>query len=137
MKEIFAGRPDLPPSEPDLPVPGDPVEPDTYPDPMPDPQPVPPQDPQLPPPGRINPPVRGHRGCGQRGFAADALRCSARVSSSFRARSRILSGTGSAFASSSRRPAAAAIPASPFAAGPESCGMASSVWPGGDCVTAR
>ena len=61
MTRIRLGRPDLPPSEPDLPVPGDPLGPDTYPDPMPDPQPVPPQDPQVPPPGRINPPVRGRR----------------------------------------------------------------------------
>lgn len=58
MDMLFAGRPDLPPPEPDLPVPGDPVKPDIYPDPMPDPQPVPPQDPELPPPGRITPPVR-------------------------------------------------------------------------------
>ena len=73
---LFAGRPDLPPSEPDLPVP---VEPDIYPDPMPDPQPVPPQDPQLPPPGRITPPVRasGHpvsAACGPRPPSCTVLR---------------------------------------------------------------
>ena len=62
---IVAGRPpgpddpDLPPSEPDLPVPGDPVEPDVYPDPMPDPLPVPPQDPHTPSPGEITPPIYG------------------------------------------------------------------------------
>jgi hypothetical protein len=52
-------EPDLPPSQPELPVPGDPVGPDVYPDPMPDPQPVPPQDPQPPVPGEITPPVYG------------------------------------------------------------------------------
>jgi hypothetical protein len=63
--DIHLGRPtgpdspDLPPSEPDLPVPGDPVEPDVYPDPMPDPRPVPPQDPMHPPPGEITPPIHG------------------------------------------------------------------------------
>ena len=78
MDMLFAGRPDLPPSEPDLPVPGDPVEPDIYPDPMPDPQPVPVQDPQLPPPGRITPPVRasGHlvsAACGLRPLSCTVL----------------------------------------------------------------
>lgn len=53
------GTPDLPPSEPVLPVPGEPEQPDVYPDPMPDPQPIPPQDPQQPPPGEITPPVHG------------------------------------------------------------------------------
>lgn len=59
----FSGRPeegpDLPPPDPELPVPGDPVQPDTVPDPMPDPTPVPPQDPQQQPPGKITPPVHG------------------------------------------------------------------------------
>jgi hypothetical protein len=49
--------PDLPPTGPDLPVPGEPTRPDVYPDPLPDPQPVPPQDPQQPPPGEITPPI--------------------------------------------------------------------------------
>jgi hypothetical protein len=63
MEKHFMGRPDegpdLPAPDPELPVPGDPVDPDVYPDPMPDPQPVPPQDPQHPPPGEITPPVYG------------------------------------------------------------------------------
>lgn len=54
--------PDLPSPDPELPVPGDPVEPDVFPDPMPDPQPVPPQDPQQPPPGKVTPPVHGRQG---------------------------------------------------------------------------
>lgn len=52
--------PDLPPTEPDLPVPGEPVPPD-LPNPHPDPQPVPPQDPHQPPPGKVTPPVRAAR----------------------------------------------------------------------------
>lgn len=62
---LQAGRPtgpetpDLPPTGPDLPVPGDPVAPDVYPDPMPDPQPVPTQDPERVPPGEITPPIQG------------------------------------------------------------------------------
>jgi hypothetical protein len=62
MQAYHLGRPDapdLPPSEPDLPVPGDPVQPDVQPDPMPDPQPIPTQDPQQIPPGEITPPVQG------------------------------------------------------------------------------
>jgi hypothetical protein len=59
MDTLQMGRPDLPPMEPDLPVPGEPVTPDIYPDPMPEPQPIPPQDPQQPPPGEITPPVHG------------------------------------------------------------------------------
>lgn len=56
--QMFAGgrpgeEPDLPPSQPDLPVPGDPSGPDVY----PDPQPVPPQDPIPPGPGEITPPI--------------------------------------------------------------------------------
>jgi hypothetical protein len=51
--------PDLPSPKPELPVPGDPEQPDVAPDPIPDPIPVPPQDPQQPPPGKITPPVYG------------------------------------------------------------------------------
>jgi|GEM_PF-4711509 len=62
MQEHHLGRPespDLPPSEPSLPVPGEPAQPDVQPDPMPDPQPIPTQDPQQIPPGEITPPVHG------------------------------------------------------------------------------
>lgn len=66
MQDLHLGRPetpDLPPSQPDLPVPGDPVQPDVQPDPMPDPmpdpQPIPTQDPQQIPPGEITPPIQG------------------------------------------------------------------------------
>lgn len=62
MQDLHLGRPetpDLPPPEPDLPVLGDPVQPDVQPDPMPDPLPVPPQDPQQVPPGEITPPIHG------------------------------------------------------------------------------
>jgi hypothetical protein len=63
MQSQYAGRPgespDLPPSQPDLPVPGDPIQPDVHPDPMPDPERIPPQDPQQVPPGEITPPVHG------------------------------------------------------------------------------
>lgn len=58
MPDLFLGRPetpDLPPTGPDLPVPGEPVQPDV----QPDPQPIPTQDPQQTPPGEITPPIHG------------------------------------------------------------------------------
>lgn len=48
--------PDLPPSAPDLPVPGQPSDPE-LPDPRPDTVPIPVQDPERIPPGTVTPPI--------------------------------------------------------------------------------